>query len=333
MLDDRSLRVPDTGTLLNESFWLFRKNFALLVTISAAFFVPYAMFGFASSPNSVPQMQTPGSWLDFMRMTGASLGTPEQPQGLWGWLYRLVCHPLAGAAIIAAITERYAQRNSDARTSIAVALPFLVELSIAHILLGLLLVALAIPAMLCGLLGLNMWISPLWSGFLTPRLPSGITIPMILVGIVGLAFLLLPVVVSLRLAFVSQLVVLEQLGPVKSIVRSWELSSGYTWRLLRLGIVIVVLEFIVVRLPVAVLAQGIAVSTHASEAGWIIGMFITKIFDIVVFPFSIIVYTLLFYSLSLQAMQHDGETLPPTRPFVLPTDKTAYDDTGRLPSA
>jgi hypothetical protein len=213
------------------------------------------------------------------------------------------------------------------------ALPSLVQLSVAQILLSLMLVVATLPAIVCGGIVVSMWSSPLWSSLLTPSLPTGITLPIILVSLIGLALLILPLVVSVRLAFVSQLVVLEQLGPVQSILRSWKLSEGHNRRLLRIGIVVALLELILVNLPATVLTQGLVISTNGSEIGWMLGTLMTKLSDIVVFPFAIIVYTLLFYSLSLKAMQYDGEQSTPKPPFTLPDDNTAYDATSRIPSA
>ena len=57
-----------------------------------------------------------------------------------------------------------------------------------------------------------------------------------LIGIALVALIIPGIIVACRLAFVSYLVMDQKLDPVSAVEKSWQMTSGYTWKIFFLGL-------------------------------------------------------------------------------------------------
>jgi membrane-anchored glycerophosphoryl diester phosphodiesterase (GDPDase) len=124
------------------------------------------------------------------------------------------------------------------------------------------------------------------------------------------ALVLIPVfVVSIRLALAPQVIMLEGCRSGLSIERSWAMTRGSMWRVVSLGVIVMLLTLVLNLLPVAAIIYGMTLlgvdqpTVSALQAG------LHTSAEIIVTPFSLIPYTLLFFELRMRAEGLDLDQL------------------------
>ncbi len=83
-----------------------------------------------------------------------------------------------------------------------------------------------------------------------------VLVNILLLGLIGISFFLLiipGIIVSVRLVFVSYLVMDEGLNPIEAVETSWKITKGHGWKIFLLGIV----SFFIAILGLLVLIVGI----------------------------------------------------------------------------
>jgi hypothetical protein len=120
--------------------------------------------------------------------------------------------------------------------------------------------------------------------------------------LVGLVFFIVPgIVVLCGLAVVSQVVVLEQEGGVRSIGRSWELTKGYRGKAFVLGFIVFFLFYLPI-IAFGVLAAVLpSLETFFSVGGQVVGLLI--------YPIIVCAFTLYYYDLRVRKEAFDLEHL------------------------
>ena len=115
--------------------------------------------------------------------------------------------------------------------------------------------------------------------------------------LIGIPFLLY---ISVRLGFAVQAVVLEDMGPVEAISRSWRLVEGYWWRTFLIGVAFGIVSLIVyiVGSLIALILDRIGIPFLGSILSFALGTLIA--------PFGTIACTVLYLDLRVR---HRGESV------------------------
>jgi hypothetical protein len=295
-------RPMGIGELLDAAFVLYRRNFLLLVAITAVVQVPFAVLNLV-----VFQLLGVGADLDAAGSPGF-LGSPGSPSGalsdaqvnaakglavylgLVVVVQMLVVLPLSLAAMSRAVSDRYLDRPASLGSSYAAALRRVWAL-LGAILLLLLIVAGATAAMVAGV------------AVSTLAGPFGI-VPAI--GLL-LAWVLSLPLIAVRSTLFSQAIVVEGLGSAAGLRRSWRLTHRFFWRTFAILLVVFILQTVVgsvIQIPVGLLVSGTTTGTQE-----LISQAIGAVTSVVVSPLSLIALTLVYYDLRIRKEAFDIEML------------------------
>jgi hypothetical protein len=125
----------------------------------------------------------------------------------------------------------------------------------------------------------------------------------IAVGVLGgLATLVFEAIVQVRLCVTIPAVVLERIGPVRGIARSWQLSRGSSWRLFGINLLTALIAYIaglVLEIPFTIGAAA-AGSSRGTIAALIIAAIGSVVSATVIRPFSAGVTVLLYLDLRMR---------------------------------
>jgi hypothetical protein len=314
------IRQLGLGELLDESFGLYRNNFLTFVAIAALVLVPYTLFSFAAQ---YPLQE---------RLMGVQSGSnpfiTQSPFEMIGellfWyllifavsmMYVVVFQPLMEGALAHGITQRYLGRDTGVGDSFGAALRRAPSLILAR------LIPLALSLLLAGvifgggalllLLLIGQSFSDLGSSgfgalFGFEILGFGLMAVLILVGI-GLV---------VRIMFTSQTIVVENAGPWQSIVRSWRLTEDSFWRLVGYLLVIGLMIYFLVALPTFVVSFASTLLGIDIQLQMLINTCANAVLSVIVTPFSMIAYTLLYFDLRVRNegfdLEYQANTLLPS---------------------
>lgn len=135
---------------------------------------------------------------------------------------------------------------------------------------------------------------------------------------VGIGAALIVLFVAVRLLFVTQAIVLEDHGPISALGRSWRLTGGSFWRVLGIMLLINLLVYILTLIPSALLGGIIGAVFNTPETFILqqtLSTLIGYLIQILVLPFLLIAYTLLYYDLRVRKegfdLQLRAEGYPP----------------------
>jgi len=126
-------------------------------------------------------------------------------------------------------------------------------------------------------------------------------------AVIGLLLLLVPatlvvfvaiIMLAVRFGLVTQVIIVEDLGAVAAIRRSWELTRGHMWRLIGYTIVLLLVVFVPVGIIVGVLETVLPLLEALNIDDWMTT------------PFSAIATTLIFYGLRAEQERHHGHWSP-----------------------
>ena|SRR5438105_832596 len=295
-------RPMGIGELLDASFVLYRRNFLLLVAITAVVQVPFAMLN-----RVVFQVLGVGADLDaagstgFLGNPGTTNGTLSDAQisamkglvvylGLVVAVQMLVVLPLSLAAMSRAVSDRYLDRPASLGSSYAAALRRGGAL-LGAILLLLLIVAGVSAAMVAGVA-----VSTLAGPF--GILPA---IGLVVAWVVSLPLL------AVRSTLFAQAIVVEGLGSAAGLRRSWRLTHGCFWRTFAILVVVFILQTVVgsvIQIPIGLLLSGARTGTQE-----LVSQAISAVTSVVVSPLSLIALTLVYYDLRIRKEAFDIEML------------------------
>jgi hypothetical protein len=134
----------------------------------------------------------------------------------------------------------------------------------------------------------------------------------IVIGI-GLILLVIPgIYLAVRLAFVSQAVVLERSGVSQAFRRSWSLVEGSWWRVFGIAIV----TFVIVAIVGSIIQQIIGALLGSGTSGVVLRTLISGAVQLVLRPYAFTVLILLYFDLRLRKEDFNMQSvLPPTSPY------------------
>ncbi len=325
MLARPRIRQLTLGELFDESFRIYRRDLLTLIALTALVIVPYtivnllitlplqqnlaAVTGPGAVPGAVPDEQF------FTNFFSSTLYSAVLAGSL-GFLYSIVFMPLMEGALTRAVTRRYLDQPVSIGDSIGGALrralpligaKFLPSLAIGAV--GLLFFGLIIFGFLGALVG-----NP-FSDTAFQNEPSGAAIALgfLLLFVVSVVFFALYVFVAVRILFTSQAVIAENTGPVAAIKRSWNLTKGYWWRTFGILLLIGVLTFLITFVPTSIFGAIYgAIAIRSGEPPnfvqqQLVNSVIQAITSVLVTPFSLIAYTLMYYDLRIRKEGFDLE--------------------------
>ncbi len=137
-----------------------------------------------------------------------------------------------------------------------------------------------------------------------------------LIGFIGLAILyaIALAIVSVRLLFNTQAIVLEGAGPIEGLRRSWSLSRGSFWRTLLIMIIMGVLSYLIAIFPsMIVFGFGQLVFRDIQQLAILqaAGTLLQYLSQVLVLPLQLITYTLLYFDLRIRREGMDMEYAAP----------------------
>ncbi len=293
--------------ILDLASRLFGRRWLTVYVAAATFMVPaYALMDVLAS-SYAPRFN---EWVGMAQTSLAVNGTiPTLPADAGAVLATLgfaaIVLLLAGAATAAAIIQTadsaYRGIAAPLRSSLARAIARLPALA------GALLIYYAVAAViLCvGLISGSLLV--LSGGFL-----AFVGLIVIVGALAALIF------VGMRTSFMQQAIVLEGLGPIAGVVRSWRLTTGSGWRVIGYAIVVGLLSGLVGTmvsgLPDSVLQLNPLVSSDVA-----VSTVFDAIVDVLVAPITPLVFTLLYYDLRWK----HGEPPLPVRAGVSVSEQQA----------
>jgi hypothetical protein len=288
------------GELLDASFVLYRRNLLLLVAITAVVQVPFAIldlvifqvlgvgadldaagrpgfFGTAASPNgslSDAQISTLKGLFIYMGIVGA--------------VQMFVVLPLSLAAMSRAVSDRYLDRPASLGSSYAAAVRRGGALLGAILLLILLVAGLSVAAFV----GIAL---------ATLAGPIGIVPAIALL----LAWLLALPLVAVRSTLFAQAIVVEGVGSLTGLRRSWRLTHRFFWRTFAIVLVVYLLQSVVG----VVLQAPISLVVSGTGTQQLLGKAVGAVTSVLVSPLSLIALTLVYYDLRIRKEAFDIEML------------------------
>lgn len=293
-------RPLGVGELIDASFTLYRRNLLLLVAITAVVQVPFAILNLV-----IFELLGVGSDLDTVGGRGGLFGTtspgatlsPAQATALKSlFVYTgivvavqvFVVLPLSLAAMSRAVSDRYLDRPASLGSSYAAALRR------GGSLLGAILLLLLIVAGVSAVAIVGVAVAA-FAG------PFGI-VPAIVVTLAWIASLPL---LAVRSTLFAQAIVVEGVGSLEGLRRSWRLTRGFFWRTLGILAVVLILQAVVgwvLQAPVALLVSGAGTQQ-------LIGQAVSAVTSVVVSPLSLIALTLVYYDYRIRREAFDIEML------------------------
>jgi hypothetical protein len=288
------------GELLDASFVLYRRNLLLLVAITAVVQVPFAIldlvvfqllgvgadldaagrpgfFGTAANPN--------GSFTDVQAATLKALFIYG---GIVGAVQMFVVLPLSLAAMSRAVSDRYLDRPASLGSSYAAAVRRGGALLGAIVLLILLVAGLSVAAFV----GVAL---------VTLAGPVGIVPAIALL----LAWLLALPLVAVRSTLFAQAIVVEGVGSLTGLRRSWRLTHRFFWRTFAIVIVVYLLQSVVG----VVLQAPISLVVSGTGTQQLLGKAVGAVTSVLVSPLILIALTLVYYDLRIRKEAFDIEML------------------------
>ncbi|MBV9789892.1 MAG: hypothetical protein JOZ51_17020 [Chloroflexi bacterium] len=297
MLNGPQIHPLSIVELLIASARLYRDNILSFVLITALVLVPYNLLTFLLANPAAP-IPNDGSTLGMI--TGFLRSTSRPNSSGWpSWIYGLAIDPLLSGTLILIAVQCYQQQTVTIGANFRRARQRWLTLIFANILQGLIFILAALPLIVVAICGVSAITDLRVNAILAGGSPSSgtiDTIPAILFILVGALFLALPLIVQVRMAFTTQAVLLEEQGAAASIDRSWKLTQRM-WPIIGFGVAIWLLELCLTRLPVGAVVYGMARAGADAQLVMALQVALATIAQIVILPFTIIAYTLMFFDL------------------------------------
>jgi hypothetical protein len=293
-------RSMSVGEWLDATFTMYRRNFALIASISAVVQIPYALLTwllftltgvatFVGSPFS--SFGTPTTPAQAQQLLNSYVGVLAVTVGLL-LVSLLIVVPLGEAATTRAVSDRYLDRTSSLMFAYRAALGRLRSLlAMIVILIG------AYAGSLVVVTALVLLLSALGAG--------GLGVLLAVLAFIALIPAL--IMVYVRTVVAVPAIVLERVSGLRGLQRSWQLISGRFWptfgRMALLGLIAAIISSVIgaiFQVPVAALDPGNAFVFDQ------VGSAIAAVF---VGPITYIGVTLLYYDIRIRKEGFDIEML------------------------
>lgn len=301
-------RAMNLGELFDAAFSLYRRNFVLIAAISAIVQVPYAVVAFA-----LYQAANYAGLQNQLQNAQQSLSNPVQPltqaqlqpilnalgpilliSAILALISIFLVLPLAEAATTRAVSDRYLDRPASIGSSYRAALGRLGPLVLQSLILGL-----GIAVLLAAAVALTVVLAAALGG-------AGIA----LILLVWLAAAAVMIVVYVRTSLAAPAIVLERLSGWRGLVRSWNLVSGFFWRLLGIRLLLGLITGIISAIVVFILSfAGVGLDTNGR---FILQEIASAFAAVFVSPITYIAVTLLYYDARIRKEGFDIEMLAQT---------------------
>ncbi|MDR5683335.1 MAG: hypothetical protein QN163_04830 [Armatimonadota bacterium] len=271
----RPLRI---GEILDGAVRLYRDNFVPFVLMTAAVYLPFYVLVYLLVGTLSPRVNLPE--------------IASQAGGLSSLLFFFTAYPLGSGMLAYAASEHVlgrtvrvgdALRRMLGHATTLLAVVFLLVLSVSAILGTTVL----------------LFVAPMAAGALVPGfLPGAVAIA----ALAAAAALVAIVLIYVRWQLFPQAVVVERLGAVASLQRSWRLTAGFGWKafaiLLLLSLLISVVQ--VAAVAVGTLALRFAAVGVRTEDVAGAGQLLYALIGVVLEPMRMAGMTLLYYDLRVR---------------------------------
>lgn len=287
---------------VDAAFTLFRRNFLLIVAIAAVIAVPEALinlglthaFDISSRVDDINNINQRVS-------ARGNLITQSERDSLVGdvttlivylallvVLELLILQPIGRAATVRAVSDLYLDRPASIAESFRAALRALGAL------IGASLLQIGLFAALVGVLIALVFAAG-----------SSATTVAVLIAVAALPFAIL---LYIRWWVAPQAIVIERVGPVRGLARSWQLTRGSFWRTVWLALLLLLITVIasaVLNLAVAGPLASFGPTAYQLAVRTVIG----AIVSVLVTPITLITTTLYYYDLRIRREAFDLEML------------------------
>lgn len=312
------LRPLSLSDLLDAVFRMYRDNFLTFIGIAALLQVPLIIFQLL-----LGLLLNEAVTSDLLRLV-RELPTFDPTRdpltdlpigGLAGYFgFSILLATIQGAIILqlvnGALANAISRRYFGQETSILEAYSFGFNRAVNLILAGILLAVLSTLAF-----GLVFGGAFAFVFVLAAVLPTqggalaAVLLTMLLVGVMILALLLVSLLL-VRFIFTVQAVVLEGLGPIAALGRSWTLMRGSFWRVLGIIVLIYILIQIITLVPAALLGGVIGAVFSELDQFMLqqsLSQLVGYVIQVFVLPLQLIGYTLLYYDVRVRKEGFDLE--------------------------
>jgi len=293
------LRPLGVGDLVDETINLLRANFVVLAVLAGAptiaatvvLLVVAAAVGVAAFGSVMMQLMTGGVEALNPALLGNIIGSLIA-FGLFAIVILIVANALATGGVTYAVSQLYLGRRVTIAEAYQAVVPRLLALILAPMIVTVLaLIIIAAVALVFGGIGAAANFSALAAcGF-------------VLVGLPLLIFL------SIKFCVINPAIVVEGLGPVGGIARSWGLVSDHFWRVFLIWLVFLALAIVIFLIQGLVSGIFGGILSGAAVAQVVVEQVVSLFFQIVLTLLGIIVATLIYYDLRVRKEGFDLETM------------------------
>ena len=296
-------RAKAVGELLDAAFTLYRRNLRLIIAITAVVQVPLAVFsylvyqltGYASATDRITQLGNGG------QITQQQLSDLSSPLitllavSLGVLLVQvLLIQPVATAAMTRVVGDIYLEQATSLAAvygAVGRRIGAVVGVSVLLLLVGVGIIAAAFALTLAALLGLGQ---------------SGGALLLLIIPATVFAV----IVLYTRWLFAAPVVILEHLGPVAAMRRSWHLVRGSTARIFGITLLVGLITGILSAAVAALLS--VATQFGDDNLRLVLNQLATLVVSVLIQPISFIVVVLLYYDTRIRREAFDIEMLAAT---------------------
>jgi hypothetical protein len=294
-----ALHPRSVGELLDAAFTLYRRNFLLLVAVAAVVQVPFAVvqllvFSLADIGNRLSSVQQITNNLPNQGNTLTPAQTSQLTSDIGAFVAYfvivfvvqfLVVYPLSQAATTSAVSARYLDQPASVGSSYRGAL-----------------------GRWRSLIAMVLWLVVIVGGSTLAAILVGVATGTAALTIIALlAVFVFYIVVLVRTSVAPQAIVIEKLSGWQGIRRSWFLTQGFSWRVLGIRILLVIIQGVValvISLPITAATSGTPLNTQQ-----LVGQAVQAFSAIFVAPITLVTLTLLYYDLRIRREGFDIEML------------------------
>jgi len=318
------------GELLDGAFRLYRAQFARLVLTAAIFLVPVGvlstlLLGATMGDFTQLILEAGSEPVDGRLDPGLGAVGAYLLTGLLGYLGTGLAFVSLTAQAAGLIGGEELTPGQSIRRGARRLLPFAGMVLLAGLAVTALVVALYV------VLFFVVFASALALGFVGENTGAGVlAVALAVVAFVFYMALIVAVFIPVglllaRWAAAPALVVVEKLGPVQSLSRSWQLTRHNLWRVFGYLVLLAIFNFVVLGLPVSVLQSLLVFALTTQWYGWLSGLLVgvSYLLNVLWVPFLVLALVMLYFDLRVRNESLDLEARvqaleESTRPGTLP---------------
>jgi hypothetical protein len=317
------LRPLSFGDILDTVFRLYRNNFLTMIGIVAILQIPIVLLQVASTfffgagvvtdiynlLDSLPAFDPTSQ--SFAELPIANITSFLGIAAIIGLVEAIVLQPIISGAVVRAVSDRYHQRTISLGKAYDYKVTKMLSLIASRFLIAILVImALVVASLIFFLISFFFGMIASVGGDSVIGLMTGLVGMLGILGSILFAAALVFIVWASFL-FVDQAIVLEDNGPIDGIVRSWRLFKGSMWRVVGIMLVTWLLLQVLTFIPgllmsfVTTMMFGDSIELFSLKQN--IDTIVTYTTQILVLPFLLGVYTVLYYDLRVRKEGYDLE--------------------------